>query len=225
MPRDSGSRATASIAPPSPPSRPPNSAWKSIPPTRVPLGPQIEVPPYWTQPSIDAVDVTVAVNAEQIGILLVWDDRTRDVRADDTGVSPTVAAALARYGAWRLPDRVAVQFPEKPDPKGILPAPYLGDGSRPVRRWVWSADRQERAEPAIVERATGARQAPTTSSDDPPVQTAASFADGQWRVVLVGKRPPKTATRLPMAVQTWNGAAGESGHWLGFSGWLNVQLR
>jgi DMSO reductase family type II enzyme heme b subunit len=201
------------------------SLWKTIPPTQVPLGPQVEILPYWTQPSIDEVDVRVAVNGDQIGILLVWDDRTRDVRTDDAGATSTVPAALARYGAWRLPDRVAVQFPEKPDPKGILPAAYLGDDSRPIRRWVWSADRQERGEPAVVERVAGARQTPTASSEDSAVQTAASFVDGQWRVVLLGKRPAKTAAIIPLAVQSWNGAMGESGHWLGLSGWMSIQLR
>ena len=199
--------------------------WKTIPPTEVPLGPQVEVPPYWTQPSIDEVDVTVTVNGEQIAILLVWDDRTRDVRNDDAGAAPTIAAALARYGTWRLPDQIAVQFPDKVDPKGVLPAPYLGDANRPVVRWIWSADRQERGEQAVIERVAGARATPVTSTDGPPVQTAAAYADGQWRVVLLSKRPPKTAASTKIALQGRNGGAGESGNRTSFSGWLTVNLR
>lgn len=208
------------------PADPTAAFWKTIPATSVPLGPQVEIPPYWTQPAIDAVNVTVAVSKEQIGILLVWDDSTRDERDDDAGATSTIAAAVARYGAWRLPDQIAVQFPEKVDPKGVLPAPYLGNADRPVLRWIWSADRQGRGEQqAKVERVAGARAAAVTSTDGPPVQTAAAYVDGQWRVVLLGKRPPKAAASTAMALQSWNGSTGESGYWHGLSGWLTVNLR
>ena len=208
------------------PSDPTASFWRTIPATAVFLGPQVEIPPYWTEPSVDAVDVTVAVNGDQIGILLVWDDRTRDVRNDDAGSIPTIAAAVARYGTWRLPDRIAVQFPVKVDPKGALPPFYLGDTDQPVERWIWSADRYERGEQqAIVDRVAGARATPVTRTDGPPVQTAATFVDGQWRVVLLGKRPPKTAATTTIALQSWDGATGESGPWHSLSSWITVNLR
>jgi DMSO reductase family type II enzyme heme b subunit len=199
--------------------------WKAIPATSVALGPQMEVPPYWTQPSVDAVAVAVAVNRDQIGFLLVWNDRTRDVRNDDAGSTSTVAATLARYGTWRLPDQVAVQFAEKVDPKIALPSPYLGDADRSVIRWIWSADRQERGEPAMSERATGARSTPVSLTAEAPVQTAATYVDGQWRVVLLGKRPPKGGASTAIALQAWDGAIGESGRWHSLSGWISVNLR
>lgn len=199
--------------------------WKASLPALAPLGPQVEVPPYWTQPSNDMVEVFAAANGDQFGILLVWDDRSRNVTNDDTAPSD-VPAVLARRGSWRITDAVALVFPEKSDPKGILPPAYLGDDKRPVRRWRWSADRQERGESqAAVEQIAGAEATPTTVSDAPPVQTAAAYADGQWRVVLIGKRPAKSVASVPMAVQVWDGAFGEAGHWLSFSAWLDVKLR
>jgi DMSO reductase family type II enzyme heme b subunit len=198
--------------------------WKATPTALVPLGPQIEALPYWTQPSIDLVEVVAAASADQIGILIVWDDPSRNVANEDTAPND-VADAIARRGSWRLPDAVALQFPAKADPKGILPLPYLGDAKRPVRRWRWSADRQERGEAqAIIENIAGPTATPTTVTDAPPVQTAAVYADGQWRVLMITKRPPASIASFPMAVQAWDGSSGESGHSQSFSAWIDVKL-
>jgi DMSO reductase family type II enzyme heme b subunit len=199
--------------------------WKTIPTTSIPLGPQIELQPYWTEPSIDSVDVMAAVNGDELAILLVWDDRSRDVQASDTP-APSVSAAIARHGSWHLPDAIAVQLPEKIDPKGTLPPVYLGDATHPVRRWLWSADRQEKGDSqAVVQHLAGPQATPTASPEQAAVQTAGIYADGQWRVVLLTKRPPSSLAALPIALHAWDGGAGESGHWHGFSGWVNVKLR
>ncbi len=199
--------------------------WRASPPMLVPLGPQMETPPYWTYPSIDLVEVVVAVNADQLGIFLTWDDRSRDVVNGETAAT-TIPAALARRASWRLSDAIAVQFPEKVDPKGTLPSPYLGDTKRPLRRWLWSADRQEKGDTrALVEQIAGTAATSTAGGDIPPVETAATWVDGQWRVVMLTKRPPKTVASLPMSIQAWDGAAGEAGTWRSFSAWLNLQLR
>ena len=104
-------------------------------------------------------------------------------------------------------DRRAV--PEKID-KARLPAPYLGEKDRPVVRWIWGADRQERGElHAVIERVAGTAGTSVTGIDAPPVQTSATYADGQWRVVLLGKRPPKTTASTAIALQAWDGSSGE----------------
>jgi DMSO reductase family type II enzyme heme b subunit len=199
--------------------------WKTIPTAFVPLGQQIELQPYWTEPSIDSVDVVAAVNRDELAILLVWDDRSRDVQASDTPAS-SVSAAIARHGSWHLPDAIAVQLPEKIDAKGTLPPVYLGDATHPVRRWLWSADRQEKGETqALVQHVAGPQATPTASAEREAVQTAATYTDGQWRVVLLTKRPPSSVAALPIALHAWDGGAGESGHWHSFSGWVNVKLR
>jgi DMSO reductase family type II enzyme heme b subunit len=198
--------------------------WKTFLPALVPLGPQVEVPPYWTQPSVDSVEIVVAVSADQIGILLTWDDPGRDVQNDDTAAA-SVAAAVARRGTWRFPDAIAMQFPVKVDPKGTLPPFYLGDATHPVRRWLWSADRQEHGQTeAVIEQFAGPQSAPIPSSEPVPVQTASTWADGQWRVVWLAKRPSKSDSSVPFALQAWNGAAGETGHWQSVSGWMNIRL-
>jgi hypothetical protein len=56
------------------------------------------------------------------------------------------------------------------------------------------------------------------------VQTASTWADGQWRVVWLAKRPSKSDSSVPFALQAWNGAAGETGHWQSVSGWMNIRL-
>ena len=101
--------------------------WSTIPATSVPLGPQIEMAPYWSQPSIDAVDISVAVSQKQIALLLTWNDRTRNLHDDDAGGTRSVVDVLARYGTWRLPDQMAVQFPVAST--GDLPPPFLGSSS------------------------------------------------------------------------------------------------
>ena len=207
------------------PADPTAKFWDIVPNATVPLGPQVEHAPFWTQPSIDSVDVRVAGRGEDLGILLTWNDRTKNVRTDDAGKIASVSAALQRSGAWELPDRIAVQFPEKLDPKGSLPSSYAGDTTRTVRRWLWSADRSEGGEGrAITERVAGPGAEPETVGDAAPVDVTATYTDGQWRVLFRGKRPVKT-TALPIAVQAWDGGAGESGRWQSFSSWVTVDLK
>lgn len=207
------------------PADPVNAFWKPLPPAHVPLAPQMELAPYWSAPSVDVIDVVAAANDDQLALLLTWDDRSRDARTDDTAPS-TVAAAIARFGQWRLPDAIAVQFLDKADPKGTLPPAYLGDATHPVRRWLWSADRQDQGESkALVQRIAGPTATAVTVGDAPPVETTATYADGQWHVLMIGKRPPKAVATVPIALQAWNGAVAESGRWLGFSAWTNVNLR
>ena len=207
------------------PADPTSPVWSTIPAVGVPLGPQVAVAPYWTQPSVDAIDVAIAVKGKQVAILLAWDDRTRDVQNQDTA-APDVATALARRGSWRLPDRVAVQFPASIVAKGALPPPFLGDAAQPVTRWIWSADRSEAGDTtALLDKVAGPRATPEAVAR--AVTTAATFADGRWRVVLTGELPatPKGVDAIPIAFQAWDGATGETGVRQSFSGWLTLSLR
>ncbi|MCC6764162.1 MAG: c-type cytochrome [Deltaproteobacteria bacterium] len=198
--------------------------WKAALRTEVPMAPQIEIAPHWTDPAISVVEVVAAVNKDQLGMMLTWDDRSPDLRNDETRAA-SVAAALARHGAWKLPDAIAVEFPKEIDSKGALPPSLLGDEKRPVRRWYWSAERQERGEAeAIVQLVAGPRATPVTSTDSGPVRTAAAHANGQWRVVMVAKRPG-AVTSLPVSIQAWDGGAGESGTWFGYSAWMTLNLQ
>jgi DMSO reductase family type II enzyme heme b subunit len=207
------------------PNDPASDFWDTVPTATVPLGPQLEQAPYWTQPSIDSVDVKVAARGDEFGVLLAWNDRTRNVRSDDAGKVTSVTAALQRYGEWQMPDQIALQYPEKLDPKGSLPAPYAGDATRTLRRWTWSAFRSESGDTqAVIERVGGPSAAPEAVADAPPVATRAAYVDGQWRVVFKGKRPFK-APALPLALHAWDGGAGESGTWRSFSSWVRVDLK
>jgi DMSO reductase family type II enzyme heme b subunit len=198
--------------------------WKALLPATVSMAPQVEISPYWTEPAIDMVDVAVAANNDDLGIMLTWDDRSRESRTDEAP-APTVAAAVARHGTWKLSDAIALEFPEKSDPKGSLPPSFLGDAKHAVRRWYWSADREERGEAtALVQTFTGPKSAGAASPGSPTVRVASAYADGQWRVVLIGKRPPKTVTTLPVALQAWDGGAGEAGNWQSLSAWMNINL-
>lgn len=207
------------------PTDPNADVWRRIPPTAVLLGPQVEVPPYWTQPVVDLVEATAVMNDQQIAILLAWNDATKNVGAEDARPA-TVQDALARHGSWRLPDRIAIQFPEKVDPTGSRPPLYLGNAAQPVVRWTWAADRYEGGEhTALVERLAGPAAAPVAVTGAPAVQAAATWADGQWRVLLLAKRPPKSQASLPFAVHAWEGSHGEAGSWQSLSSWVTLNLR
>lgn len=207
------------------PTDPNAELWQRIPPTPILLGPQVEVPPYWTQPAVDAVYATALSNDRELAMLLTWNDPSKSVDTQDERAA-TTEAALARHGSWRLPDRIAIQFPEKVDAKGTLPPLYLGDATRPVVRWSWSADRAERGEHnAVIERVAGPTAAPVAVTDTPPVQTTAAYVDGQWRVLLVTKRPPPSQKTLTFAVHGWEGSHGESGSWQSLSSWITLDLR
>lgn len=207
------------------PTDPNAELWQRIPATPILLGPQIEVPPYWTQPAIDVVSATAVSNDRELAILLTWNDPSKSVAADDDRPA-TPEAALARHGSWRLADRIALQLPENVDAKGTLPPLYLGDAARPVVRWSWSADRAERGEhAALIERVAGPTAAPVAVTDAPPVQTTAAYVDGQWRVLLVTKRPPVSQKTLAFAVHAWEGSHGESGSWQSLSSWITLDLR
>lgn len=206
------------------PTDPNAEIWQRIPATPVLLGPQIEVPPYWTQPAIDAVYVTAVSNDKELAIFLTWNDPSKSVGAEDSRPA-TTEAALMRHGSWRLPDRIAMQFPEKVDAKGTLPPLYLGDATRPVVRWSWSADRADGGEhTAVIERVAGPTAAPVAITDAPPVQTTAAYVDGQWRVVMVTKRPPASQKTLSFALHAWEGSHGENGSWQSLSSWITLSL-
>jgi len=206
--------------------------WSVILKASVPLGPQVVVAPYWTEPSVDTMDVAIVASAKQVGFVLTWDDRTRDVVHDDAATAVDLPTAIARRGAWRLPDQVAIQLPLADSPKGELPPLYLGDAERPVVRWVWSADRMdERGENGVVvERVAGPASAPEPQPAT-MVRAKATYADGRWKLVMVGDRPTGKAndrtgagSLQALALQAWDGAAGEKGHWQSLSGWIPIAL-
>ena len=169
--------------------------------------------------------MVAAVNRDELAILLVWDDRSRDVQASDTPAS-SVSAAIARHGSWHLPDAIAVQLPEKIDAKGNVAAGVPRRRDPPGPALVVVGGSAEKGEiQALVQHVAGPQATPTASAEQEAVQTAATYTDGQWRVVLLTKRPPSSVAALPIALHAWDGGAGESGHWHSFSGWVNVKLR
>lgn len=203
---------------------PSHTLWQAALRTEIPMSPQLEVAPHWGAPAIDAVAVAAAVNKDELGILLVWDDPTRNVRTEEERAS-SVAVALARHGAWKLTDAIAVELPQEIDPGGTLPPSLLGDERHPVRRWYWTGERQDRGESeALVQLIAGPRAVPTAGQEERPIRTAAAYAEGQWRVVMIAKRPSEL-TSMPVAFQAWDGGAGESGTWLSTSAWVKLSLQ
>jgi DMSO reductase family type II enzyme heme b subunit len=202
---------------------PDNALWRAAPRAEIPMSPQIEIAPYWTAPSVDAVDVVAAVNKDELGIRLAWSDASRSTRNEETRAA-TVAAALARWGTWKLTDAVAVEFPNAIDPNGTLPPSLFGDEKRPVRRWYWSAERQESGDAtALLQLVGGPRATPLANTDGGPIRTAASYVDGQWRVLMLAKRPAAKSS-IPVAIQAWDGGAGETGTWMSTSAWVKLTL-
>lgn len=232
--------------------------WDEIERVAVSLGPQMIVEPRWAAPAIDVVEVAAAVNEREIGFLLVWDDRSRDATDEDAGAPRDATIDARRVGRWRLADQIALQFAAG-ERSGGLPSLPAGDGERPVVRWTWSAERAARGTAASrVERRAGAdatavavesrreresvgrsrwlgifgRRNAGGAADDSLVASAATFADGRWRLLVVAERRPSDRSlprfsagmRVPFSLLAWDGGSGEVGRRHALSAWVTLAL-
>jgi DMSO reductase family type II enzyme heme b subunit len=191
------------------PTDPAAALWGTIPPQNIPLMGQVIIDPRNFNPSIDLVAVRAVYNDKEIAFHLSWDDPSES-KAD---------------GKQVFNDAVALQF--VPDAVGSGDRPYflMGDASDAVYQLRW-----ESGKGAAEATASGpTKVAPLPAGE---VSGQAVYADGQYRIVikraLAAKDDKRASFRpavfLPVAIQAWDGGAGETGPRMSLTSWYYLRL-
>jgi DMSO reductase family type II enzyme heme b subunit len=155
------------------------------------------------------ITVRGVYNDREIAFHLTWDDPTPS-KPD---------------GKETFADAVSLQFPPAATSGGARPYFLMGDASEAVYLLRWQSDQgvQEAAAngPTKVRALTGAE-----------VSGRAVFENGQYRVVIKRSLAAKDAERTtfrpaestPIAVQAWDGGAGETGARMSLTSWYYLRL-
>jgi DMSO reductase family type II enzyme heme b subunit len=202
------------------PLNPADPLWDQAVALDVPLSGQVHVAPRNENPSVDLVTVRSLFNDKEVGFLMEWDDRTKDVKNDEVPLPTTASTEAAKTeGEAKLPyptypvlyppskdnkfvpynfrDAALIQFPVKLTGSSEKPHFFLGDGSHPVNLWYWMADKNEdsQANPVEDQNANGykspAKNQPPDSQD---VTGRGQFSNGRWRLVMKRALTTKDAT-------------------------------
>jgi DMSO reductase family type II enzyme heme b subunit len=184
--------------------------WTKVAPSTVPLMGQVIIDPRNFNPSVDLVSVRAVYNDREIAFHLTWDD-------------PTESAADPAKKAH--PDAISLQFPPKITADPERPYFLMGDASDPVYllRWEQGAGVME----AIANGLQKIRRLETSEASG-----KAAFEHGRYRLVI--KRPLavkgddrpgfQPAVFMPVALQAWDGGAGETGARMSLTSWYYLRL-
>lgn len=217
--------------------------WEQAPALDIPLGGQAFVRPRWQNPSVDRVELQALDNGQEIAFRLEWDDRFKDVShaegEEDGLLQETYARALAPKGKkpQALRDAVALQFPVKAGQGAERPPFFRGSPQQPVNLWIWRADRQADSQKGLSLEEVNAAGPDSPLSPQPPASQALRgkgvWEDGSWKLVFL--RSQKTgepardvqfapAGTIPLALNAWDGANGETGLKMSLSSWVEIRL-
>jgi DMSO reductase family type II enzyme heme b subunit len=197
--------AVASIAE-SIPGDPSAELWKKVAPHHIPLMGQVIVDPRNFNPSIDLVSVRAVYNATEIAFHLTWDDPTESKEAGK-------------------PDAINLQFPPSAGVGAERPYFLMGDASDAVYLLRWENGK------GVLEAAANG-PAKLSPLDGSAAGGTAVFQNGQYRLVIKRPLAGKDAGRLtfqpgvftPVAVQAWDGGAGEVGTKMSLTSWYYLRL-
>ena len=183
--------------------------WKKAAVSTIPLMGQVIVDPRNFNPVVDLVTIRGLYNDKEVAFHLTWDDPSES-KGD---------------GKQTFPDAIALQFPPKITAGTERPYFLMGDASEAVYLLRW-----EQGKGVGEASASG----PTKIA---PIQGAeatgkAVYANGQYRLVI--KRPltaqgdarPTFAPAVftPVAIQAWDGGAGETGTKMSLTSWYYLRL-
>ncbi len=191
------------------PDDPKAERWQKVAAQSLPLMGQVIVDPRNFNPAIDMVTVRALYNDREIGFHLTWDDPTES--------QPD--------GKLTFADAIALQFPPAVDPGGERPYFLMGDASEAVYQLRWQSDKG-----ALEVTARGPTKVQPLRGAE--VTGKAVYADGQYQVVikraLAGKEGERITFRpavfTPIAVQAWDGGAGETGPKMSLTSWYYLRL-
>jgi DMSO reductase family type II enzyme heme b subunit len=180
--------------------------WKRVAPSNIPLMGQVIVDPRNFNPSIELVAIRGVYNDKEIAFHLTWDDPTE---SKDPGKA----------------DAISLQFPPAVGPGSERPYFLMGDASDAVYLLRWENG------PGVAEMAANG---PTKlkTLDGSAATGKAEYDNGQYRLVIKRPLAGKDASRLtftsgvftPVAVQAWDGGAGETGTRMSLTSWYNLRL-
>jgi DMSO reductase family type II enzyme heme b subunit len=183
--------------------------WNKVPLNHIPLMGQVIIDPRNFNPAIDLVSVRAVYNDKEIAFHLTWDD-PRESKGD---------------GKQTFPDAISLQFPPVQPTSTERPYFLMGDSSDAVYLLRW-----EQGKGVMEASANGpAKIAPLQGGE---ATGTAVFDNGRYRLVM--KRPlasndPKRigfqpTVFTPVAVQAWDGGAGEAGPKMSLTSWYYLRL-
>jgi len=183
--------------------------WKKQAPSLIPLMGQVIQDPRNFNPAIDLVAVRAAYNDKDVVFHLTWDDPSES-KGD---------------GKQTFPDAISLQFP--PQITGGTERPYflMGDDANGVYLLRWQQG-------AGVGEATANGPAKIVALEGGEATGRAVYANGQYRLVLrrplaaKGDARPtfRPAVFTPVAIQAWDGGAGETGAKMSLTSWYYLRL-
>lgn len=171
-------------------------------------------------PGVDGVEVKARYNADEIAIMLAWNDMSAETtgeNAPDVAVPP-IEQVVRDTVASVWSDAVAIQFPQELASEG-LPYFLFGDAGQPVD--LWFADLASGAGRSYVGRGSGNLIAGETA---PSVH--ATYEDGEWTAVFAMPRDERFAEGafVPIAFSVWDGFNDERGNRRGITGWYYLYI-
>jgi DMSO reductase family type II enzyme heme b subunit len=196
------------------PEDPEDPRWEKMELYEFPLVGQVTQDPRNFTAMLNDMDVKAVYNDREIAIKLTWDDPTPSVPNRETG---------------SFTDRVAIQFPNKIQTGARKPYFLMGDSEDPVNLWKWESDTQK----AIETNAWGMDKEVEQSASSQNLKVKGVYHHGQYRLVL--KRSLKTPDAqndiqfepkqfIPIAFNTWDGSAGETGKKKSVTAWYYLYL-
>ena len=183
--------------------------WKKMDPQHIPLMGQVIIDPRNFNPAIDLVSFRAAYNEKELAFHLTWDDPTES-KGD---------------GKRTFPDALSLQFPPQITAGTERPYFLMGDADEAVYLLRW-----EQGKGVAEASANGpAKLGPLAGGE---AAGKIVFANGQYRLVMkrplagTGEERPTfyPAVFTPIAIQAWDGGAGETGPKMALTSWYYLRL-
>lgn len=164
-------------------------------------------------PSNNSITVRALYNAQDIALLLEWDDRTKSIPGDEKALEISLDGQVSQ-------DAVSVQFPVTIPEEMEKPYFGMGDAVRPVNLWQWKSEKKDAPHEVKLLNAMGFEKIESRDVVKAGLTGTGVYNKGTWRIVM--KRPLKGGEKdkdiqfeegkfIPIAFAVWDGTNGETG--------------